>query len=641
MSAGAVIGREEELGEIRACLTAAAEGPPALTLAGEPGIGKTVLWEAGVEDARERGYRVLVHRSVRGRGGLRVRRAVGSRRAGLRRGRRRAGGAAACGAGGRAAARDADDTRRRSRMPIGLALLDVLRLLARGAPVLVALDDLQWLDPSSASVLPAALRRLDGTSASGVLATTRERGRRDLAAWGPRGCACGRWSPLGIGGAPRTAARRGSAWSSRDRSSCGCTRCPAATRSSRWSSRRHADGDACRRACAICSAAASPRCPPETADVLLLGGRARSADGGSGLRRARGPVTARAALEAAGRRTRQRRRGGCASRIPLLGVAVLRARGALPPRATPTAGSPRSVADVEERARHLALAATEPDASVAAELDAASAPRLRAAQLSPLPSWRSSRRSARRRTTPRRGRRRRLAAGAPALARRGSRSAPRDPRRARSPSYPAGRRARRPAARRWRSAAGSTSPSARRPVRAGHRRGGRRRRAGDRAARPGRDLPLVPGGHAAGARRRARRASRGPSALGDPRLLVIAQGRARDPRDMGAATSRPGCSRRQSPTEATLDEPLPFYQSPRFALAARHVPTATTRPAGRAILGRTTPATGDDHTHGFAHMLLVARGMGARRTGTPRARHARAVRSSPPRPRSAATAAIA
>jgi DNA replication protein DnaC len=70
MSAGAVIGREEELGEVRACVTACADGPAALTLAGEPGIGKTVLWEAGVEDARERGYRVLVHRSVEAEAGF-------------------------------------------------------------------------------------------------------------------------------------------------------------------------------------------------------------------------------------------------------------------------------------------------------------------------------------------------------------------------------------------------------------------------------------------------------------------------------------------------------------------------------------------------------------------------------------------
>ena len=64
MSAGAVIGREEELGEIRACLTAAAEGPAGLLLTGEPGIGKTALWESALALARVGDARVLTHRSV-------------------------------------------------------------------------------------------------------------------------------------------------------------------------------------------------------------------------------------------------------------------------------------------------------------------------------------------------------------------------------------------------------------------------------------------------------------------------------------------------------------------------------------------------------------------------------------------------
>ena len=43
---------------------------------------------------------------------------------------------------------------------IGLALLDVFRVLAKQGPVLVALDDAQWLDAASAGVLQIALRRL-------------------------------------------------------------------------------------------------------------------------------------------------------------------------------------------------------------------------------------------------------------------------------------------------------------------------------------------------------------------------------------------------------------------------------------------------------------------------------------------------
>jgi ATP/maltotriose-dependent transcriptional regulator MalT len=55
---------------------------------------------------------------------------------------------------------------------IGLALLDVLRALAERGPVVVALDDVQWLDASSAGVLQIALRRLR-SEPIGVLATLR------------------------------------------------------------------------------------------------------------------------------------------------------------------------------------------------------------------------------------------------------------------------------------------------------------------------------------------------------------------------------------------------------------------------------------------------------------------------------------
>ena len=55
---------------------------------------------------------------------------------------------------------------------IGLALLDVLQMLAERQPVVLALDDLQWLDPSSAGVLQIALRRLRDERV-GLLATVR------------------------------------------------------------------------------------------------------------------------------------------------------------------------------------------------------------------------------------------------------------------------------------------------------------------------------------------------------------------------------------------------------------------------------------------------------------------------------------
>jgi hypothetical protein len=48
MGATGVIGREVELGLIEAFLVGVEQGPAALVLSGEAGIGKTALWEIGV-----------------------------------------------------------------------------------------------------------------------------------------------------------------------------------------------------------------------------------------------------------------------------------------------------------------------------------------------------------------------------------------------------------------------------------------------------------------------------------------------------------------------------------------------------------------------------------------------------------------
>jgi predicted ATPase len=49
-----IIGREEELASIQAFLDRAREGSCGLVLSGEAGIGKTILWEAGLEEAEQR-----------------------------------------------------------------------------------------------------------------------------------------------------------------------------------------------------------------------------------------------------------------------------------------------------------------------------------------------------------------------------------------------------------------------------------------------------------------------------------------------------------------------------------------------------------------------------------------------------------
>ena len=166
-----IVGRTEELASIEAFLDRVQDGPGALVLSGEAGIGKTILWEVGVEEANRRFGRVLICRAAEAEASLSF--------AGLSElltpvleevthslapPRRRALEIALLLI---EPGEDAPDVH-----AIGLALLDTLHLLAERGPVLVALDDLQWLDSSSAAVLQIALRRLRDTPV-GLLGTLR------------------------------------------------------------------------------------------------------------------------------------------------------------------------------------------------------------------------------------------------------------------------------------------------------------------------------------------------------------------------------------------------------------------------------------------------------------------------------------
>ena len=120
-------------------------------LSGEAGIGKTVLWKAGVPEAKRRFGRVLAHRSVESEASLSfaelsdvLEGVVEEVAPSLLPPRRRALEVALLMTEPGAEAPD--------QRAIGLAVRDVLRLLAERRPVVVALDDSQWLDPSSGIV---------------------------------------------------------------------------------------------------------------------------------------------------------------------------------------------------------------------------------------------------------------------------------------------------------------------------------------------------------------------------------------------------------------------------------------------------------------------------------------------------------
>jgi DNA-binding CsgD family transcriptional regulator len=176
-----VVGREPELARIRAFVQRSGDdGPSGLVLQGEAGIGKTTLWRAGVEHARALGLRVLSARPTEAESSLGpvglhdlLEDVVADVLPLLAAPRRlaletmlllRAPG-------------DPVDAR-----AVAVAVRDALQILAERGPLVVAVDDVQWVDPASATALAFAVRRIgakpvhmllarrvsDGTAASAL-----------------------------------------------------------------------------------------------------------------------------------------------------------------------------------------------------------------------------------------------------------------------------------------------------------------------------------------------------------------------------------------------------------------------------------------------------------------------------------------
>ena len=181
-----IIGRKQELGTVEAFVARQDDRPASLLLEGEAGSGKTTLWLGGCEAARSAGARVLVARPLQAETGFAF-----------------AGIADLLTEATEVIAELPEPQERALRVAlllepagkspaderaVGLGLLGVLQRLALAEPVIVAVDDIQWLDAPSARVLVVRRasarrggRRLPaGTPARGALAA-RDRPRASVA----------------------------------------------------------------------------------------------------------------------------------------------------------------------------------------------------------------------------------------------------------------------------------------------------------------------------------------------------------------------------------------------------------------------------------------------------------------------------
>jgi DNA-binding CsgD family transcriptional regulator len=164
----ALVGRERELERVNALVNGTAASK--LLLEGDAGIGKTTLWRAGLDAARERGLTVLQaapaaaerELSFAALGDLldELRDEIGALPAPQRRALRTA-----------LLLEDAKGNPPDQRT-IAVALTELLRRAIRETPLIAAIDDAQWLDRPSAVALEFATRRLTEEPVR-VLATAR------------------------------------------------------------------------------------------------------------------------------------------------------------------------------------------------------------------------------------------------------------------------------------------------------------------------------------------------------------------------------------------------------------------------------------------------------------------------------------
>lgn len=157
--ANVVLGRREELRQVGLFLDSVVNGPAGCVFQGAAGIGKTALWREGVAAAQARSYRVLCCAPAEVEGRLSLA-SLADLLSGIEEDAFASLPVPLRGALDVALLRvDQADSVAEPRA-VATAAVSLLATLASSAPVVVAVDDVQWVDRPSARVLEFAARRV-------------------------------------------------------------------------------------------------------------------------------------------------------------------------------------------------------------------------------------------------------------------------------------------------------------------------------------------------------------------------------------------------------------------------------------------------------------------------------------------------
>lgn len=155
--------------------------PSALLIEGEAGVGKSTLWLAALEQAGNLGFHTLSARASRAESELAygtVADLLGEVEPAVLDGLPDVQMAAI----DRVLLRDTRDSSAVDMHLVAAVLVSVIQKLCRQAPVMIGIDDLQWLDQSSRAVIAYVARRLSRRTA--LLVTERpEMGRANAMSW--------------------------------------------------------------------------------------------------------------------------------------------------------------------------------------------------------------------------------------------------------------------------------------------------------------------------------------------------------------------------------------------------------------------------------------------------------------------------